>query len=507
LEGRPPVSRVDPARCYNHPEMGKLYDQVAALIRKESLLCKEQALVLGVSGGADSLCALDCLHHLGYKVIVAHLDHKLREESAQEAAFVRKTAEDYGLPYIEGKADVAALAGGGTSIEEAARMARYRFLVNAARESNVEAIATGHTSDDQVETVLMHFLRGSGPSGLRGMLPSIEMDDWTGIPDAEGLRLIRPLLGVSRVATNEHCVDIGLTPRIDVSNLDPAYYRNRLRHHLLPILETYNPGVRQILLRTGKVMAAEAEFMHGEVEKRWSSVVRKAGPAVLLLLRESFLKQPLAIQRSLLRAAISTLREGLRDIGFDQIERGIHFIEHGEAGKQWHVGANLVLTSMYDEVALAPDGARLPFRDYPQCQTCEVQILDPPTLHPLRDGWHLQVDLRPTAKELPEDLFKTEGRGVEAFTTSELVGSLRLRCPKEGDRLQPLGMAGQMKVSDLLVNRHIPQAARSFWPIVADGEQILWVVGLRRSSAARLEPETRKVVLMQLIPPEEGEHD
>jgi tRNA(Ile)-lysidine synthase len=487
--------------------MTELYGRVASFIRDHSQLCKKQALVLGVSGGADSLCALDCLHQLGYDVIVAHLDHKLREESGREAAFVRETAEHYGLPYVGGEADVAALTEAGTSIEEAARLARYRFLVQAARAHELEVIATGHTSDDQVETVLMHLLRGSGPAGLRGMLPTIDMGDWVGVPGVEGLRLVRPLLEVSRAEARDHCREVGLVPRIDPSNLDPVFYRNRLRHHLLPILETYNPGIRQVLLRTAKVMAAEADFMEGQVEERWPSVVHAASAEALFLRRERFLEQPLAIQRSILRKAIFRLRQELRDVGFEQIERGIDFIENGEVGKQWHVGANLVFTSMYDELALAPEGARLPFERFPQCRSCKPEHLDPPSEYALRGGRRLRIDVRPSGSDLPEGLFRQDVRHLEAFDVSGLGGRLRVRCPEEGDRIQPLGMEGRMKVSDLLINHRIPRAARPFWPIVEDGAQILWVVGLRRSNAARIEADTQSVVLMRLLPAEEGEHD
>jgi tRNA(Ile)-lysidine synthase len=487
--------------------MTELYARVANFIRGQSFLCKGQALVLGVSGGADSLCALDCLHHLGYNVIVAHLDHKLRPESGQEAAFVRQTAEDYGLAYVGGEADVAVLAEAGSSLEEAARLARYRFLAEAAREQGVDIIATGHTSDDQVETVLMHLLRGSGPSGLRGMLPMIDMGDWVGIPDAQGLRLVRPLLEVSRSLALGHCRDVGLDPRMDPSNLDPAFYRNRLRHHLLPILETYNPGIRQVLLRTARVMAAEVDFIEGQVKARWSTVVRDESPMALFLRREQFLEQPLAIQRSILRKAIFKLREELRDIGFDQIERGINFVVQGEVGKRWYVGANLVLTSMYDEVALAPEDARLPLPDYPQCVSCEVQRVGPMTEHELRFGRRLRVEVHTKEFAIPDDLFRKEARGIEAFDAYVLEGDLRLRCPAEGDRIQPLGMEGRMKVSDLLINQRFLRAARSHWPIVEDGRQILWVVGLRRSNAALIAPETQEVVLMQLLAPKEGEHD
>jgi len=162
---------------------------VADFIARFDLLDAKQKVIVGVSGGTDSLCLLDCLHRLGYPLVLAHLDHQLRSDSDTDADFCRRMAERYGIPVAVEAADVRGFADGGHSLEEAARLLRYRFLVRMAEDFNTNMIATGHTADDQVETILMHFMRGAGPSGLRGMLPATVLDDWVDVPEGDGVML------------------------------------------------------------------------------------------------------------------------------------------------------------------------------------------------------------------------------------------------------------------------------------------------------------------------------
>jgi len=275
-----------------------------------------EAVVVGVSGGPDSLCLLHLLHglapELGLRLHVAHLDHGLRGAAAHEdARFVAAFAASLGLPCTVGTADVHALMDeAGLSLEEAARQARYRFLGEVARAAGAPIIAVGHNADDQAETVLMHFLRGSGLAGLRGMLPKTPLgayrlgDAWAFPPDSrtssalqapgsveafrsprlvEGsgsdLQLVRPLLATPRRAIAAYCAAHGLQPRFDQSNEDTTFFRNRLRHELLPILETYNPAIREILAHTATALAGDYPVVRAAVEAAWEQVCReRAGP-------------------------------------------------------------------------------------------------------------------------------------------------------------------------------------------------------------------------------------
>jgi tRNA(Ile)-lysidine synthase len=487
-------------RCYNRCEM-EIYQQVAEYIRREQLLQPGQRIIVGVSGGPDSLCLLDCLHRLGYPVFVAHLDHQLRPESLQEAVFVQQVAHSYGLEALVQRVDVTGISGSSGSLEEKARIARYRFLVQSAKEKGIRHIATGHTADDQVETILMHFLRGAGPSGLRGMLPLTRMEDWVGIPEAGGMLLIRPLLEITRDQTQAHCAAIGLEPREDKSNLDVSFTRNRLRHQLLPILETYNPGIRHVLQRTGKIMAGEAELLADIIVDRWGSIIRDRGERVLAIDVPIFMKQPIALQRAFLREAIANLRPSLRDIGFEIVEQAINFICKPQRGKLLTIVGELEMLHFADEVLLRDPGASIEFRRYPQLVSDNVETISIPGEIRLAQGWTMKADsTQLDSKKRAELMSETYGR-TAAFDNRVVNAPLLLRPLQPGDRIRLLGMEGRTKVSDLLVNHHIPRPARTRWPLVVSGDQVLWVVGIRMSHDVRLTDTTQRAIVLRINQP------
>ena len=225
----------------------------------------DQPVLLGVSGGADSMALMHGLHELGYRLVIAHLDHAIRPESAADADYVQAAAEELGLPFVRARIDVLKVAEAeGQSLEEGAREVRYTFLFKQAREYHAQAVAVAHHADDQVETVLMHFLRGAGLAGLSGMPYRKVMPIW----DA-AIPLVRPLLDVWREDVEGYLSEKGVSPRFDESNLDQTYYRNRLRHELIPNLETYNPRFRQVLNRTAAVLAGEEDFLEELTQAAW----------------------------------------------------------------------------------------------------------------------------------------------------------------------------------------------------------------------------------------------
>ena len=206
---------------------------INAILKDECGLVKDRPLIVGVSGGADSLCLMDTLRTSGYPLVVAHFDHQLRPDSSRDARMVMETTARLGLDCVVDTGNVREYAESKKmSIEEAARALRYRFLFDLARRRNAQAVAVGHTADDQVETVLMHFLRGSGLAGLKGMSyrSIIKMFD-VEIP------IVRPLLAVAREETVEYCASHGLNPQHDSSNDSLDFQRNRIRHTLIPNLE------------------------------------------------------------------------------------------------------------------------------------------------------------------------------------------------------------------------------------------------------------------------------
>ncbi|MFL5628612.1 MAG: tRNA lysidine(34) synthetase TilS, partial [Ktedonobacteraceae bacterium] len=282
-----------------------MLEAIAAYIERYQLLPDSGTVIVAVSGGADSLCLLHILHRLcgdpakhypRVQLHVAHLDHKLRGDAASaDAAYVAQLAAAWGLPATIGAIDVPALARQEKrSLEEAARVARYRFLRAAAAG---QRIAVAHHADDQVETLLLHWLRGGGVAGMVGMQPH-QQD------------IIRPLLSTRRAEILAYCLRHNLQPLQDTSNTDPRFLRNRIRHELLPLLESMNPSIRTTLLRNAEVVRVDAEWIEAQVDNSWPEVVVSAQETSIALNATALLALPLSIQRHLLRRVTAQLCAG-----------------------------------------------------------------------------------------------------------------------------------------------------------------------------------------------------
>jgi tRNA(Ile)-lysidine synthase len=463
--------------------------RVATYIDQETLLDPGQRLVVGVSGGPDSLCLLDCLIRLDFHPVVAHFDHQLREESSEEAEFVSQLADAYGIPFELGQGQVRSEK---QSLEEAARLHRYQFLASVAMKNAIEKIAVGHTANDQAETVLMHLIRGAGSAGLRGMLPVTDLGEWVGVPDAEGVSLVRPLLEVWRHETEAYCTEHELEARSDPSNMDPRFFRNRLRNELLPELQMYNPRIQEVLLRTAKVMAADAEAIDELVEANWSDWVTFVGEGVLKLHADLLSKAPLALQRAAMRRAILLLIPGMRDVGFDTVERALQTMREG--GRLTLLGGLDLLTVNGNAYLRLPEAA-IVLPGVPQLITGGIESIQIPFQLALQSGWELVGTEVEPGGEIPT------GTHEAWFDAADFRGELTIRSPRPGDHIAPIGMSGSVKLSDLFVNRKVPWPARERWPVFTLDEEILWVPGLHRSKRGKVTPSTRQIVQLLLLTP------
>lgn len=485
------------ARCYNLFIM-EVFDSVAGYIAKHELLKKGERVVVGVSGGADSLCLLDCLTRWGAKPVVAHLDHQLRPESGADAAYVRQVADNYGQPFELHQASLSSNDSG--SLEERARLERYTFLADVADKHGIETLAVGHTYDDQIETILMHFLRGAGPSGLRGMLPETAMDDWVGIPGSQSLKIIRPLLNIRHERALAYCAQAELEPRFDRTNLDQTFFRNRIRHQLLPLLEEYNPRIRPVLYRLGEIMRAEVELARDQIDHWWGEVVTDLLDGGLVLRGKPYSKLQLSIQRGLARRAVHALRPELRDVGFDHVEQIVQFILDPSRTASKSVIGDLMLCDYGEDVVLAFSGSLPPVPDYPQL--IGDLILDCPSsgVVELAYGWALSIAEQESSEEI--GLFDKGGDGWDVYIDHKCSSApLVIRGRQPGDRIQPLGMQGSVKVSDLMINQKIPRLARQYWPLLVSGDDVLWVPGLHFAHAYRITESTGKVLHLSVRAP------
>ncbi|MBP8048315.1 MAG: tRNA lysidine(34) synthetase TilS, partial [Anaerolineales bacterium] len=299
-----------------------ILDNIEPILQDECGLVKDRPIIVGVSGGPDSLCLMETLRQAGYSIIIAHFNHQLRPEAGQDAHMVEKIASRLMLGCIIDGADVRAYADQQKlSLEEAARNMRYHFMFRLARERNAQAVAVGHTADDQVETILMHFLRGSGISGLKGMSHrSIIKTFDPSIP------IVRPLLNTWREETTVYCAANGLRPHYDSSNDSINFQRNRIRHLLIPSLESYNPKFRDAVLRMSQSLKSDYSLLMETLEDAWQDVVTSVEEDAIAFDADLLSNRSLGLQRNLIKHAMQILRPKL-DVNFSALERATNLIK------------------------------------------------------------------------------------------------------------------------------------------------------------------------------------
>ncbi|WP_420644545.1 tRNA lysidine(34) synthetase TilS [Candidatus Leptofilum sp.] len=466
----------------------RLWRAVLRAVRPFPLSTPHTKLLIGVSGGADSLALLHLLwQQVGAgRLVVAHLNHQLRPEAAADAEFVVETAASWGIPCKMGRVDVAALAEQSRlSLEAAGRLARYQFLASTADEVIADAVLVGHHADDQAETVLLHLLRGSGSSGLQGMRP-------VGVvPGSEGMVLLRPFLTTSRAEIEAYCIRHRLTPRQDASNEDVQFTRNRIRHELLPLLQTYNPQIRSKLQQIATVTADELAVLQEQFEEIWPTLVIDQAEDFLLLDRTRFQALAVAWQRLALRNAVQQLRPQVTEIGFQTVELARNLILEKESGTEaWLPGALEIRVAAETVAFGTSSGAQLAF--LPQLIDEQAQPLSLPGQVQLANGWAISATVVAGVSlaeiQQNEDVW-------QAFVAVAEVDDLWVRPYQPHERFQPLGMDGQsQKIVDLLSNRKVEQVGRPLWPIVATSKHPVWIVGQHVDNRARVTDESLRIV-------------
>lgn len=457
-------------------------------------LDRSQLVLVGVSGGPDSFTLLDMLWNSGYKIAAAHFNHNLRPESSDDARAVQAAAQKYGVDFFLGKGDVKAKSQSEKlSIEEAARKARYRFLFDTANAINAQAVAVGHTADDQIETILMHLLRGSGLAGLKGM-------PWQGyLPEFDAkMRLVRPLLGMWREEITAYCEEHQLHPVIDASNFDTTYYRNKLRLELVPTLKEYNPQIKEILWRMGQTLEGDQKIIGSALADAEKLVNLETESGFARLNLEQFITMPGGIQRNLMRRMIGLLRSNQRDIDFDTVERALAFANHPSQSGEMELALGLNVIASRDQLYMIEKNKELTDPSWPRLENEEYSLPIPGKLE-LGRQWVLTAEIceRP---ETPSISLNSSDEMIVLLDRKKLGDALVIRKHQAGDKFKPFGFQGHsIKVSDIWVNIKLPRWARKYWPLICHQDQIAWLPGYRPGIEFVVDETTRQVVRLSLI--------
>lgn len=460
--------------------MFSLRQQVKKTIDKYEMLQPGDGVVIGVSGGPDSMALLRVLwelrQELHLSLYVAHLNHGLRPEGEEEKKFVQKAAVTLGLPFFYQKADVVAWQKErNIPLQEAAREVRYAFLNEVAQKLGASKIALGHTADDQVESIVMRFLRGSGSRGLAG------------IPPVRDAIYIRPLLECWRGQIEDFLQKKKISFVTDPSNRYLHYLRNRIRHELIPLLKMYNPNLSHTLWQMAEIFRAEEEYWESLLQEKFSAFVRQQKKDALILDIPLLQKLPLAMQWRVMRQAIRDCLGHLRRIGFIHVLDITRLIQSPEPNKTLLLPHGLRITKSYQTLTLALHTEQPPSFSY--------QILGPGYVEIPEIGraMNLEITSHPPLSK------GTASPNVALLDFDHLDFPLLIRSFRPGDRIQPLGMEKEKKIKDLFIDLKIPVRQRRLIPLLFKNDQILWVAGIRLDHRARLKPETQRVLRVEIV--------
>jgi tRNA(Ile)-lysidine synthase len=447
-----------------------ILDSVRKTIEKHKLLKKSDKVLVAYSGGVDSTALLSVLlelrRYFEFDIFLGHFNHRLRPAAFEDEQFVRSVAQRHSLPLFLGSEDVRGYAKSRRlNLEEAGRMLRYGFLTDVAQKIGDAKIATGHTMDDQAETFFLRLLRGSGLRGLGSISPIVEG------------KIIRPLLFVQRKDIEDYIQKRGLEFRVDESNQDRRFARNRIRLDLIPyIQEHYDP---KIIARVSKITSIlqEDEILLERLAQREAKerVVPRNGRICLDVKDLSVL--PPGLARRVVRDFITKVRGDLRGISFEEIERILNI----EEGKRFHLKRSLMLKRDKNMVC-------------PRCRS------------PKKIGYAYKWNGR-TALVIKELLLTVKAKRIKRGRSplvydddtrvyvdgGKIAFPLSVRNRLEGDRYQPLGAPGHKKLKEIMRAKDIPLGDREKRPVFISGKDIVWILGLPVADQFKVDEKSEEV--------------
>jgi tRNA(Ile)-lysidine synthase len=461
---------------------------------QHQMLQKGDKIIVAVSGGPDSICLLHLLGSIkdefALELHAAHVNHCLRgEESEGDEAYVREFCKDIGIPLHSKKVDINEYAKiKKLSSETAGREVRYSFFSELLEKLKADKIALAHNANDQAETMLMRIMRGTGIEGLLGIKPV-----------REGI-YIRPLLFLTRKEIERYCKENQLNPRIDSSNLQNIYNRNKIRLELIPyIQENFNNDIIQSLNRLSILITADNDFIEQESELRYDSYSKRENEKIILV-KEAFDEKEAIITR-MLRMAIRDLKGNLSNFEAKHIYDVIALQSQG-TGKSIMLPRGITAENTYGDISLYYRGKE---KDLVKAEV--FQIIDSNRIKEAhKDGAAIQIKLKGTDYYIEFSLehkgsnvnFKKEDF-IKFFDYDKVKDHIIIRTRKEGDKFTPYGMKGQKKLKDFFIDEKIPKDQRDNIPLLCFDEEIAWVVGYRVSENFKVTKDTDKILKVSFI--------
>lgn len=458
-----------------HNAYSDLAERVRAAISQYSMLFGGETVLVGLSGGADSVCLLTMLHRfredLGLRLHALYIDHGLRpDETPAEIAFCDELCTRLSIPFLMKKIDVKAyVAARGMNKQEAARELRYRTYEEVLFQVMGGRIALGHTADDQLETFLMRLLRGAGPKGL------------SGIPPVRG-NIIRPLIEIERDDIAEYLDRQGIGYVTDSSNFREDYLRNRIRKGFIPAMKKANPSIVRTTQRTMAVLRDEERYFDIIITKNLMRLISRKTVSRIELFLVPMETMEKVILRRVLRRAIEETR-GLRRIEFIHIEEIIDLIKNGRTGDRIYLPNGLRVIRDYATVVITSETPR---------KLGTIPLMAPGDAV----SRECKVVIRASVEESVDMHF--EGKTASLFDADKTGMHLMVRSRREGDYFFPSGFGKRKKLQDFFVDEKVPRDERDEIPIVLSGTDIVWIAGFRGDERFKTTGETKRFLRLDL---------
>jgi len=453
---------------------------------KYAMLKKGDRVLLCVSGGPDSVAMLYLFKALAagmrLKLFIGHVNHALRaEESDKDESYVELLGNHQKMPVFIHRQDTKKFAKKNRfSIEDSARRLRYKFFRELADKLDIDVIATAHTKDDQAETVIMRLLRGTGLKGLRG------------IPTKSAFGralLIRPMIEVSRKEIEAYLKKKKLTPRIDRSNSDVKFFRNKIRLRLLPLIEKdYSPGIKNLLLTLVDLLDKDYEYLELKHKEDFKGVFKKNAKGIITLRSAGFSRLHPSAKRAVVRSIMQDLCNGLEGIDYRHWKEIESLIDTRPVGSILNLPHKITAEKLKRSIRFNPANIKAPKKREPAFAIIKVPGLT-------KFGRRV---LRVRYAKCASD-FSKKRKSVECLDAEKIDLPLAIRSCKQGDKMKPLGMKGYKKVSDIFIDEKIPLKKRDSIPLIVSAKgEVLWLCGIRVSDTTRISPSTKKILKLEL---------
>jgi tRNA(Ile)-lysidine synthase len=434
------------------------------------LLKKGDRVLVALSGGPDSMALLYLLNALKdrfeIEIAAAHLDHAIRKVSAREREFCRQTCQTLKIQFYSKRVNIPSLARRrGLSLEEAGRETRYAYFESLAEKYGYTKIATGHTFDDTIETVLLNIARGCGLDGL------------VGIPRIRG-RIIRPLLDLEKKELLKWLVARKIKYVRDRSNRSLIYARNRIRLRMLPELEKINPAARRNIARLSEIVSEELEYLSSRTVSAYMDALVESGKGKIALDLGKLVGYDKSLKKKVLNEAFKNLSGDTGNLSSRVISRALSIAE-GESGKKAPLGRGFMIEKSQGRIAILKELSR-PGR-------AKLRIPGRTEI-PLHRGY---IEARIIEKNEIENY---DRNNLNVFLDLGEMKNIAVRFWRKGDKIKPLGMNGHRRLSDIFIDSKIPEYERGRIPLVFSGGELAWIVGIMISDDFKVADNTKKVL-------------